>query len=629
MAQEPLRNLLRGLRRLGDRSGGALTDAQLLERFARHRDEAAFEVLVWRYGPLVLGVCRRLLRHEQDVEDAFQAAFLVLVRKADTIARRESVGSWLYKVAYRVARAAQAAASKRATREQPWADQEAEQGSDEVLWRDLKPLLDEEVLRLPEKYRVPFVLCCLEGKTNEEAAAQLGCPRGTVLSRLARARARLRQRLTRRGVALSTGALALVSAERGLAAVPAGLTEMTIQAVLGGTAGGATAAGVSARAAALAEGVVRVMFLTRLKAALLVAAVLALVGVGGGFLGAGMLPGDPGAGPPGKVRPPQPGGVGPPGGGAPGKQDPMKEAQFRVESQNNLKQIGLALHNYNDTYKHLPPPAIYGKDGKALLSWRVAILPYLDQVKLYKQFKLNEPWDSPHNKKLLAKIPGIYAPVRGPSRVVGGTYYQAFVGKGAAFEPGKKLSIPGSFPDGISNTILVVEAGKPVPWTRPQDLPYVQDQALPALGGQFGGHFYALLGDGAVALISKNADEVTLRLAITRDDGLPFDFDKLHAPQVGKNRVDLDLLPQEILRLKDMLKKARADVAQARKEVAALKGKRKQPARPGLDPKRNELLRQHAELRDLLEHTVRELHALQAEAKRLRDELQKQDPDKD
>jgi RNA polymerase sigma factor (sigma-70 family) len=619
MTQEPFRSLLRGLRRLGDRPGGALTDAQVLDRFVRCRDEAAFEVLVWRHGPLVLGVCRRLLRHEQDIEDAFQAVFLVLVRKADTIARGESVGGWLYRVAYRVALAARAAAADRAAREQPWADQRAAPPSEELLWRDLKPILDEEVMRLPEKYRAPFVLCCLEGKTNEEAAAQLGCPRGTVLSRLARARERLRQRLARRGVVLSAGALAAASAERGLAAVPAGLTDMTIKAVLGGAAGGAAAAGVSARAAALAEGVLRVMFLTRLKAALLVAAVLVLVGVGGGFLGAGA---------PAKVVAPQPGGVGPPPVKVAGKPDPVKEAQLRVQSQNNLKQIGLALHNYNDTYTHLPPPAIYDKGGprlgKPLLSWRVALLPFIEQNALYKQFKLDEPWDSPHNKKLLAKIPDVYAPVRGPSRVLGGTYYQAFVGKGTAFEAGKRLRIPGSFPDGTSNTLFVVEAARPVPWTKPEDLPFVPEQALPALGGQFRGHAYALLGDGAVMLLSKNADEEMLRRAIIRDDAQVIDFDKLHAPQVGKGKVDLDLLPQEIQRLKDMLAKARAEVARAREEVAALKAKQKRP-----DPKRNALLRQHAELQGLLEHTVRELQALQAEAQRLRDELKKQQPDQD
>jgi hypothetical protein len=375
------------------------------------------------------------------------------------------------------------------------------------------------------------------------------------------------------------------------------------------------------------------MFLTRLKVALLVAAVLALVGVGGGFLAASGSSGGPTAGQPGTGIPPQVGGGAKTVHVGPGKQDPLKEARLRVQSQDNLKHIALALHNYHDTFKHLPGPAIYAKGGprlgKPLLSWRVLLLPYLEQKDLYNQFKLDEPWDSPHNKKLLAKIPPVYAPVRGPSRVPGGTYYQAFVGKGTAFEPGRRLKFPTSFPDGTSNTIFVIEAARPVPWTKPEDLPYVPDQALPALGGQFGGHAYAALCDGSVMLISKNADEAMLRLAITRDDGQPVDFEKLRAPLLGKNKVDLDLLPQEIGRLKAILKKARADVARAREELAALKEKRKQSAPGGVEGKRNELLRQHAELRAILEHTVRELQALQAEAKRLRDELEQPDPDQD
>src|SRR5205823_3859015 len=168
---------------------------------------------------------------------------------------------------------------------------------------------DEEIMRLPEKYRAPFVLCCLEGKTNEEAAAQLGCPRGTVLSRLARARERLRGRLARRGVTLSAAALVAAAGERGLADVPAGLAALTIRAVPTGTAGAAAAAGVSARVAALAEGVLHAMFVNRLKAVVLVVVMLALTGAGAGLLAAGMLPGEAGG-------PPQAGASAPPLQGA-------------------------------------------------------------------------------------------------------------------------------------------------------------------------------------------------------------------------------------------------------------------------------------------------------------------------
>src|SRR5262245_53862403 len=178
MANAPLGKVIRQLRQSLDHEGG-LSDAELLERVVSQRDTAAFEVLVWRHGALVLGVCRRLLRHEQDAEDAFQAAFLILLRKAGSIGKRQSLGSWLYKVAYRVS--LRARARRRARREQPGGDVPAREATPELIWRDLRPVLDEEVDGLPEKYRTPFILCYLEGLTNEEAGRQIGCPRGTVL----------------------------------------------------------------------------------------------------------------------------------------------------------------------------------------------------------------------------------------------------------------------------------------------------------------------------------------------------------------------------------------------------------------------------------------------------------------
>jgi hypothetical protein len=255
-------------------------------------------------------------------------------------------------------------------------------------------------------------------------------------------------------------------------------------------------------------------------------------------------------------------------------------------------------------------------------------LPYLEEAALYKEFKLDEPWDSPHNKKLLAKIPGPYAPVRGPSRVKGGTYYQPFVGTGAAFEPGKQLQIA-SFVDGTSNTLLVVEAATPVPWTKPEDLPYVKDQALPRLGGQFRGHFVALFADGSSMLLSRNADEEMLRRAITRNDGEVIDTDKLRAPQTAEpGKVDLDLIPQDMKRLRVALKKALAEVQEAKEELAALKARL--PQRPlAKTPKDNRLLREHAELWAALERALQELRALRAEKERIRDILEPGRKEKD
>src|SRR5262245_61004462 len=193
-------------RRATAQSAGALPDAQLLELFVRQRHEAAFEVLVWRHGPLVLGVCRRLRLQEQDAADVFQATFLTLVKKAGTIRCRDCLGSWLYQIAYRLALAARAKEARQPASGASFWESLPDRRREEAPWSDITPVLDEEVLRLPARYRTAFVLCCLEGLTQAEAATQLGCPEGTVASRLAWARQRLRSRLARRGITLAAGA---------------------------------------------------------------------------------------------------------------------------------------------------------------------------------------------------------------------------------------------------------------------------------------------------------------------------------------------------------------------------------------------------------------------------------------
>jgi RNA polymerase sigma factor (sigma-70 family) len=280
MANEPLGTLLRLLRRrAGDEVAGGLSDGQLLDRFVRRRDEAAFEALFWRHGPMVLSVCRRLLP-PSDAEDAFQATFLVLVRKAGSIGRRDAVGAWLYRVAYRVALRARAAA--RPAVELPPEGPPAAADEEAAAWRDLRPLLDEAIDSLPEKYRAPVVLCYLEGKTNEEAARELGCPKGTVAVRLMRARERLRRRLGRRGLLLPAALFGVVLAGKAQAApVEAVLAQTTLKAVLWGAAGGPITGAASVHATALAQGVMRAMFLKKLKlAAALLVALGAIVGGG-------------------------------------------------------------------------------------------------------------------------------------------------------------------------------------------------------------------------------------------------------------------------------------------------------------------------------------------------------------
>src|SRR5262245_8023014 len=209
------------------------SDAELLGRFVSEGNEEAFTALVKRYGPLVLGVCRRVLHRAEDVEDAFQATFIVLVRKAGVIGRDRPLGSWLYGVARRVARKAGSEAAKRRAREGKASRLSRAKGIPEMNGSDLHAALEEEVGRLPEKYRAPILLCYFEGKTKEEAGLALGWPGGTVSTRLARGRQRLREALRRRGVVLSGAALfAILTGEKLKAAVPTAMLNATVQAGL-------------------------------------------------------------------------------------------------------------------------------------------------------------------------------------------------------------------------------------------------------------------------------------------------------------------------------------------------------------------------------------------------------------
>jgi RNA polymerase sigma factor (sigma-70 family) len=266
-----------------------LSEGQLLDRFLTRRDEAAFEALVARFGPMVMGVCRGLLADPNDVEDAFQATFLVLVRKAGTIRDRALIGNWLYGVAHRVASRARVDSARRRAREgkkeacDVAAPRDGFDGHDEP---DLRPALHEEVARLPAKYREPVVLCYLQGQTHEEAARGLGWPVGTVKGRLSRARKLLRDRLVRRGWAVPAGAVVAALARDARGAVPELLIRDTVKAALSVAAGGAAAAGlVSATSASLAERVIKTMWIAKLKLAAAALLAFGLVASGAGVLG--------------------------------------------------------------------------------------------------------------------------------------------------------------------------------------------------------------------------------------------------------------------------------------------------------------------------------------------------------
>jgi RNA polymerase sigma factor (sigma-70 family) len=645
MANPPLGIVVQHVRRLvaAKRADDRL-DQQLLESFAIERQEAAFTALVQRHGTMVLGVCQRVLNDWHDAEDAFQATFLVLARKATAIRNRESVASWLYAVAYRVALKARVSLARRRKHEQQsaWSQMGAASPA-QAAWQELRPLLDEELARLPDKYRAPLVLCYLQGKTRDEAAQQLGWTQGMVKGRLERGRDLLRSRLARRGLTLSAALLVPSMAPPALPAAGfTALMDTTVNVAMSIAAGQAPAIGaLSASAAGLAEGVLKTMLITRLQ--IVTAAIVAVSIIAGGtgwlthqalahksdepkrgteaksvpadaprsakdedaiqgtwyvvrgdFNGNRLPPEDlqvmkmaiegnrisldiageknervtfkldPSKKPKamivtvtegaekksitwiydlegkrlticGTEKPdvPTPTKFAAPEGSnlfvmvlerdRP-KVDPetQKAADQKVTSRiaqvkstNNLKQLALALHNYHATFGTLPPAAIYSKDGKPLLSWRVAILPFIEQDNLYKQFHLDEAWDSDHNKTLLAQMPKVYAPLGGAAKDKHSTFYQVFVGKGTAFE-GKEGTKFQDFSAGVSNTFLVVEAGEAVPWTKPSDLPYVADQPLPKLGGMFKDLIHVAMADGSVRTLPANAKEETIRSAIVR-----------------------------------------------------------------------------------------------------------------
>jgi RNA polymerase sigma factor (sigma-70 family) len=264
--------------RLARDDAAEAADAALLERFLARRDEAAFAELVRRHGAMVYGVCQRLLHDRHAVEDAFQATFLVLVRRGSSVLRVRSVGCWLYGVARRTALEARRAAARRRTKEANAMTRRSTSTAENGC--DLRDVLDAEIDRLPAKLRSPLVLCDLERKTRKEAARQLGCPEGTVASRLAAARTALAKRLTRRGVSLSVAVLATaLAADAG--AVPPGLAGSTIRIAVGRTV---SSSGVST----LVKGVLMTMFLKKFKATVVIVLAAVFLGAGGTvFRGAG------------------------------------------------------------------------------------------------------------------------------------------------------------------------------------------------------------------------------------------------------------------------------------------------------------------------------------------------------
>jgi RNA polymerase sigma factor (sigma-70 family) len=277
MDNRRLNTVLTHLHHLAGGCGGALTDGQLLGRFVSRHDEAAFELLIRRHGPLVWGVCRRILGSPHDAEDAFQATFLVLIRRAASLDRTRPLSAWLHGVACRVAlRAREVAARRRQHERAAGRTEECDTHATEAC--DLRRILDEELDRLPDKYRTPLVLCYLEGLTHEEAARQLGWPLGTLKCRVWRGRERLRYRLERRGLAPCS----LPAVPPPVVAPPA-VVAVTLESALHFAAGSLTGGPASSQAVALTQGVLKAMTMSKLKmaAALLCAVAFLAAGAGG------------------------------------------------------------------------------------------------------------------------------------------------------------------------------------------------------------------------------------------------------------------------------------------------------------------------------------------------------------
>jgi len=292
MGNAQLENVLRHLREMVNAEESVdASDGELLQSFSARQEESAFVALLKRHGSMVYRVCRRVGNSEHDAEDAFQATFLLLARKAGSIRKQESVASWLHGVAYRLALEAKVHGSRRRSCEKRAVEMRKTSADSAIAGRELQMELDDALGQVPEKYRAPLLLCYLEGKTHEQAARQLGCPLGTLRSRIARGRSRLRDVLERRGLSFSATALAtaLLASDASAAVVSNNILHATAQAALIYAGSGIVPTFVSTRTAALLEKGLRAMFLAKLKVATAVLFVLGVFGLGVGAVVPRML----------------------------------------------------------------------------------------------------------------------------------------------------------------------------------------------------------------------------------------------------------------------------------------------------------------------------------------------------
>jgi hypothetical protein len=285
---------------------------------------------------------------------------------------------------------------------------------------------------------------------------------------------------------------------------------------------------------------------------------------------------------------------------------PVCDLMQRDRSLNKLKQIMIAIHAYHDVNNNFPQD-VADKDGKPLLSWRVLLLPYLEQDQLYKQFKLDEPWDSANNKKLLAQMPGVYRVGIEPKDSTK-THYQGFAGPKSMFEPGKKLSFR-DVTDGLSNTLCVVEAGPPVEWTKPADIPYDSEKPMPKLEGPFRNTLNCVVADGSAYSFKRDIDEKTLHGLIERDDGMVTQVPKDLEARFPLTKKDITGARKALEQSEKTMEKIAGQLREQQKLLAQI-GEKQDPANPimGIDIQRISRMQEQLELTlQLLEHETEKL----------------------
>ena len=558
-------------------------DSELLRRFVATRDDTAFELLLRRHADLVWKVCRAVLRDDlHAAEDAFQASFIALAQQARAISQRELLAAWLFRVARHAALRTRKRSLSRSLEPLP-IDVPAPASFPDISAEvaEQAAMVAEEVDRLPPRYRDPVILCFYQGYTHVQAALRLGWAVGTVASRVARAKDWLRDRLTNRGVVLSIplGAALTVPVE---GAMNPALIRACVLSVIDATV-------VPVHILSISKEVLSAMRPVQPKwvfAAILLAGGLAT----GAILNVGVakpsLTAEPAE--PAKTEMVDP--VSAPNGAAQPKQPTVARAIDRAWSQRNLARLAQAIRHYQIDHGHLPTD-IVDKNGKALLSWRVAILPYIDQSAVYKIFKLDEPWDSDTNKRggqVLIKtfMAALKIPLINPDGY-GLTLVKRFTGPNTLHMPGESVDLTKT-PDGQRMTLLLAEVGDPIPWTKPGDpviTPAAKDKPFtpkdpPLWAGPYSNVINVAFADGDALSLKPDLSAETVASLIYWNDGMVLpERDELIAAIPPKQETeDIKELQQNLRQMTDEIVKLSEEEIKLRSELMRLKKSAEDPA---------------------------------------------------